>query len=38
MFFDDRDDLCRLLNQHGIVAMRVTRKDGSMYDLGAEQR
>lgn len=26
MFFDDRDDVCKLLNEHGIVAMRVTRK------------
>jgi hypothetical protein len=37
MFFDDRDDVCRLLNQHGIVAMRVTRKDNSKYDLEAER-
>lgn len=37
MFFDDRDDVCRLLTKHGILAMRVTRKDGSVYDLGAEQ-
>jgi hypothetical protein len=27
MFFDDRDDVCRLLSQHGIVAVRVTRPD-----------
>lgn len=38
MFFDDRDDVCRLLNKHGIVAMRVTRKDNSTYDLEAERR
>lgn len=37
MFFDDRDDVCRLLNKHGILACRVTRKDNSTYDLGAEQ-
>lgn len=36
MFFDDRDDVCRLLNNHGILALRVTRKDNSTYDLGAE--
>jgi acid phosphatase class B len=36
MFFDDRDDVCRLLNAHGILALRVTRKDNSTYDLGAE--
>ncbi|MFJ6416515.1 hypothetical protein [Paeniglutamicibacter sp. NPDC091659] len=37
VFYDDRDDVCRLLNEHGILAMRVTRKDGSTYDLGAER-
>lgn len=37
VFYDDRDDVCRLLNQHGILAMKVTRKDGSTYDLGAER-
>lgn len=37
LFFDDRDDVCRLLNKHGIMACRVTRKDNSTYDLGAEQ-
>lgn len=36
MFFDDRDDVCRLLNKHGILACRVTRKDNSTYDLEAE--
>lgn len=38
MFFDDRDDVCRLLNKNGIMAMRVTRKDNSTYDLGSEQK
>jgi len=38
MFFDDRDDVCRLLNKNGIVACRVTRKDNSTYDLEAEQK
>lgn len=37
MFFDDRDDVCKLLNSHGILALRVTRKDNSTYDLSAEQ-
>lgn len=37
IFFDDRDDVCRLLNKNGIVAMRVTRKDNSTYDLQAER-
>lgn len=38
MFFDDRDDVCALLNEHGILAFRVTRKDGSKYDLRAERK
>lgn len=37
VFYDDRDDVCRLLNANGILAMRVTRKDGSVYDLEAER-
>lgn len=38
VFYDDRDDVCRLLNANGITAFRVTRKDNSRYDLEAEQR
>lgn len=38
MFFDDRDDVCRAMNKAGIMAMRVTRKDNSTYDLGAERK
>jgi len=37
VFFDDRDDVCRLLNKNGIMACRVTRKDNSTYDLQAER-
>ena len=37
VFYDDRDDVCRVLNRHGILALRVTRRDGSTYDLGAER-
>lgn len=37
MFFDDREDVCRLLNQHGILAVRVLRKDGDGLDLQAER-
>jgi len=33
MFFDDRDDVCKLLNANGILAFRVTRRDNSTYDL-----
>ena len=29
VFYDDRDDVCRLLNENGILAMRVTRRDGT---------
>lgn len=38
IFFDDRDDVCRLLNKNGILSMRVTRKDNSTYDLGSERK
>jgi len=37
VFYDDRDDVCRLLNTHGVLALRVTRKDGSADDLEAER-
>lgn len=37
IFFDDRDDVCRAMNSEGIMALRVTRKDNSTYDLGAER-
>jgi hypothetical protein len=37
MFFDDREDVCRLLNQHGILAVRVLRKDDDTHDLQAER-
>jgi hypothetical protein len=36
VIYDDRDDVCRLMNKNGIVAMRVTRKDNSTYDLESE--
>lgn len=36
VFFDDREDVCRLLNKNGVLAMRVTRKDNSTYDLEVE--
>jgi acid phosphatase class B len=38
IFFDDRDDVCRLLNKNGILALRVTRRDNSTYDLDAERK
>lgn len=38
MFFDDRDDVCKAMNVEGIMAMRVTRKDNSTYDLDAERK
>ena len=36
VFYDDRDDVCRLLSRHGILALRVTRQDATGSDLGAE--
>jgi hypothetical protein len=37
VFYDDREDVCRLLNKHGIVALHVIRKDSSADDLAAER-
>ncbi len=38
IFYDDRDDVCRILNRNGILALRVTRQDDSTHDLAAERR
>jgi len=38
VFYDDRDDVCRLLTKHGILAMRVTRNDDGADDVDAERR
>ena len=27
LFYDDREDVCRLLSRHGILALRVPRRD-----------
>ena len=37
VFYDDRDDVCRLLNRNGILALRVTRSDESRNDVEAER-
>jgi hypothetical protein len=37
VFYDDREDVCRLLNKHGILALHVIRKDGAVGDLAAER-
>ncbi len=37
VFYDDRDDVCALLQAHGIMTLRVTRRDGSTYDLRSER-
>lgn len=39
VFYDDREDVCRLLNAHGILALRVLRQaDSSGHgDLAAER-
>jgi len=36
VFYDDREDVCRLLNRNGILALRVTRRDDG-DDLRAER-
>lgn len=37
VFYDDRGDVCRLLHEHGILTMRVTRIDGRNNDIQAER-
>jgi acid phosphatase class B len=37
LFYDDREDVCRLLSRHGILAMRVPRRDASDDDLTGER-
>jgi acid phosphatase class B len=38
VFYDDREDVCRLLAEHGILALRVPRRDAATSDLAAERR
>ncbi len=35
LFYDDREDVCRLLNAAGIVALRVLRRDEHLRDGNA---
>ena len=37
VFYDDREDVCRLLAEHGILALRVPRRGGERGDLAAER-
>ena len=37
VFYDDREDVCRLLAEHGILALRVPRRDAAPDDLAAER-
>ena len=37
VFYDDREDVCRLLSSHGILALRVPRRDDSRDDVAAER-
>jgi hypothetical protein len=37
VFYDDREDVCRLLNRNGILAFRVPRRDAAEDDLTAER-
>lgn len=38
MFFDDREDVCNLLNAYGILAFHVARRDIRSNDLTSEMR
>jgi len=38
LFYDDREDVCALLNRHRILALRVPRRDSSADDIAAERR
>jgi hypothetical protein len=35
-FYDDREDVCRLLSSNGVLAFRVSRRQGGASDLDAE--
>jgi hypothetical protein len=37
VFYDDREDVCRLLSRHGILALRVPRRDASEGDVAGER-
>ena len=37
LFYDDRDDVCRMLTTHGILGLRVPRRGGERDDLAAER-
>ena len=37
IFYDDREDICRVLAKHGILALRVPRRDAS-DDVEGERR
>ena len=37
VFYDDREDVCDLLNANGIMAMRVPRRAAGQTDLEAER-
>lgn len=37
VFYDDRQDVCDLLNEHGIMAVRVPRRQGGLSDVQAER-
>jgi len=37
VFYDDREDVCRMLAKHGVLALRVPRRDAGS-DLEGERR
>jgi acid phosphatase class B len=38
LFYDDRDDVCRLLNRNGILALRVPRRDDAGDEADGDLR
>ena len=37
LFYDDREDVCRLLSDHGVLALRVPRRHDVQGDVAAER-
>jgi len=37
VYYDDRADVCDLLNEHGILALHVPRRRPGQHDLAAER-
>lgn len=37
LFYDDREDVCRLLSRHGVLALQVPRRDETRDDVAGER-